>query len=149
MFQFQFQLLAVFAVALASPLIYAQVEGQSKGAMGPGQPPDFATIFSFQSGYKNVVTLKTVDGKREFRIEGERCFVEATFDPADDLGAQPTAWIIPATTYARASVDEKFCSAGTKIPVLLHKEPKKSLFGADYRLGEFKWGRFSGAFEVK
>ena len=148
-------LIPLIAVALCSVNL-GTAQGTTTSSPSAGltasaavQPPDFATMFTFDGGYKNIVTLKTVDGKRLFRMEGERCYVEGTFAADDPLEGLPTAWVLPGVTFARASIDDKFCASGTKTPVLLQKEFKKSFLGTQFRLGEFKWGRFAGTFEVK
>ena len=146
---------AFFASLLAAMCFADSVPAQgvptaaTPTAAGDVQPPNFSSMFTFQSGYKNIVTLKTTEATRVFRMEGERCFVEGKFAVDDQLGGQSTSWLIPAVSFARAASDEKFCNSGSKIPVLLQKELRKSFFGASYRVGEFKWGGFAGTFEVK
>lgn len=145
------------AGAVLAPSINAQTQPASEAPTtsaalaDSGQPPDFVSMFVFQGGYKNVVSLNTntTDGVRIFRMEGERCFVEGKFSASDGLGGQATAWILPAITYARSASDAKFCEAGARVPVILQKAIKKSFLGSFYRSGEFKWGGFSGSFEVK
>ena len=79
------------ALCLANPVLaQGAITPATPTASGDVQPPDFSSIFTFQSGCKNIVTLKTTEATRVFRMDGERCFVEGKFAVDDQLGGQST-----------------------------------------------------------
>lgn len=142
----------VLFLSLAGLNVAAQTDKPSENVEKKVTQPelkDFVTFFRFNSGYSNTVSLKTAGANRTFRMEGERCYLEAVFPLQDALGGQERTWVIPAASFARASTDDTFCLTGRQVPILIQKETKKSFLGSTYQLGEFNWGSFRGSFEIK
>ena len=110
---------------------------------------DFAGVFRVTTGFSSSVTLKTSGAKRLFRLEGGRCFLEATFTTQDTFGENEMSWMLPATSFSRSNTDINFCGQGRTTTIFISKEFKKDSLGSEYRLGEFNWGGLEGTFEVR
>ena len=110
---------------------------------------DFVGVFRVTTGFSSSVTLKTTGAKRLFRLEGGRCFLEATFSTQDTFGTNEKSWMLPAVSFSRTTADENFCGQGKTTTIFINKQVKKNSFGSEYRLGEFNWGGLEGTFEVR
>ena len=110
---------------------------------------DFAGLFRVTTGFSSSVSLKTTGTKRLFRLEGGRCYLEATFTTQDTFGQDEKSWMLPVTSFSRLSTDISFCGQGRTTTIFISKEVKKDSLGSEYRLGEFNWGGLEGTFEVR
>ena len=110
---------------------------------------DFAGIFQVTTGFSSSVSLKTTSTKRLFRLEGSRCYLEATFTTQDTFGENEKSWMLPTKSFSRTLADESFCGHGRTTTIFIRKEVSTESGGAPYRLGEFNWGGLQGTFEVR
>ena len=110
---------------------------------------DFASLFRVTTGFSSSVSLKTTGEKRLFRLEGGRCYLQATFTEQDTFGDNEKSWMLPATSFSRTLADESFCGQGRTTTIFINKEIIKNSLVSPYRLGEFNWGGLQGTFEVR
>ena len=110
---------------------------------------DFTGIFRVTTGFSSSVSLKTTGTKRLFRLEGGRCYLEATFTTQDTFGANEKSWVLPAKSFSRTLADESFCGQGRTTTIFIRKAINLGFDSQSYRQGEFNWGGLEGTFEVR